>query len=210
MPVFREKHSAPAWSELKDFDLVELGSGDARRLDRLGQQEIIVSVYGTGQVITAQSSMALAEGQFFAVPADIRSYELRAHGRPASFMRLAGEWGSDIGGCGVFRINQGDAAKNIGDTVSYPKLTGVDSHYHDYDEYWIVLEGSGVVRIDDEEFVVRRGDCVATGKGHHHDIPFVHAPFKAVYLETTLMGAKRIGHLWNYKHGTAEPDLERV
>ena len=133
--------------------------------------------------------MALAEGQFLAIPADAETYTLRAHGRPASFMRLSGTWGKDIGGCGVFRVNPGDGPKNVGDPVSYPKLTGIDSHYHDYDEYWIVLEGSGVVRIGDQEFVVRRGDCVATGKGHHHDIPIVHAPFKAVYLEESELEA---------------------
>jgi mannose-6-phosphate isomerase-like protein (cupin superfamily) len=210
MPVFRKNGEIPAWSELRDFDVVELGANDTCALSRAGTREIVVSTYGTGQVVTSAGSMAIAEGQFFIVPSGVDNYELRSHGRPASFMRLSGDWGLDIGGCGVFRVNPGDGPKNVGDPVSYPKLTGIDHHYHDYDEYWIVLDGSGVVRIDDEEFVVRRGDCIATGKGHHHDIPIIHAPFRAVYIETTLAGEKRIGHLWNHKHGQAVPDPDRT
>lgn len=210
MPVYRREDAVPVWCELREFDLTELGAGDTVSVTRGTCREIVVAVYGTGQVESSAGSMALAEGQFLAIPADAETYTLRAHGRPASFMRLSGTWGKDIGGCGVFRVNPGDGPKNVGDPVSYPKLTGIDSHYHDYDEYWIVLEGSGVVRIGDKEFVVRRGDCVATGKGHHHDIPIVHAPFKAVYLETTVTGEKRIGHLWNHKHGKAVPDPARV
>lgn len=210
MAVFRKGDDVPAWCELRDFDVVELGAGQTVSVRRSHPREIVVSIYGTGQVASAAGSMALAEGQFLAIPDGIDAYELRGHGRPASFMRLCGTWGAEIGGCGVFRVNPGEGPKNIGDPVSYPKLTGIDSHYHDYDEYWIVLDGSGVVRVGDRESVVRRGDCVATGKGHHHDIPLVHGPFRAVYLETTLTGEKRIGHLWNHRHGPAVPDPARV
>lgn len=210
MPVYRCEDAAPEWCELREFEVLELGAGERVPVARRHEREIVVSIYGTGQVASAAGSMALAEGQFLIMPADVESYELKSHGRPASFMRLGGTWGADIGGCGVFRVNPGDGPKNVGDPVSYPKLTGIDSHYHDYDEYWIVLDGSGVVRIGEREFVVRRGDCVATGRGHHHDIPIVHAPFRAVYLETTVTGEKRIGHLWNHKHGPAVPDPARV
>ena len=46
--------------------------------------------------------------------------------------------------------------------------------------------------------------------GHHHDIKYVGEPLEAVYFETTLMGKKRRGHLWNHTHGTAEPVWDRV
>lgn len=210
MPVFRQDSaSIPDWCELRHFELVELGAHEALTVDRRQPREIVLSVQGTGQFADARGSCALAEGQFAAVPDDVERYTMRAADRPATFMRLCGRWGAEIGGCGVFRVNPGDGPKNVGDPVTYPKLTGVDSHYHDYDEYWIVLEGSGVVRVGAGEFVVRRGDCVATGMGHHHDIPIVHSPFKAVYLETTLGRQKRIGHLWNHKHGNAVPDPAR-
>lgn len=210
MSIFRKGGSVPDWCELRDFDAVELGAEERQAIKRAQPREIIVSIYGTGQVFSAAGSVAIAEGQFVAIPDGIDEYELRSHGRPASFMRLAGNWGSEIGGCGVFRVNPGDGPRNVGDPVSYPKLTAIDSHYHDYDEYWIVLDGSAVVRIDEEDFVVRRGDCIATGRGHHHDIPIVHGPFRAVYIETTLTGQKRIGHLWNHRHGKAVPDMSRI
>lgn len=211
MPIFRpESSNLPAWSELRNYEAHELGPEGSVAVRREHEREIVVCTYGTGQLVMGAQSLALAEGQFASVPANVHEYTLRGTWRPASFMRLAGEWGNEVAGCGIFRVNPGEGPKNIGDAVDYPKLTGVDRHYHDYDEYWIVLDGSAAVRIGADEFVVRRGDCVATGKGHHHDIAFVHAPFRAVYFEGTLRGQKRIGHLWNHKHGTAVPDPERA
>jgi mannose-6-phosphate isomerase-like protein (cupin superfamily) len=57
---------------------------------------------------------------------------------------------------------------------------------------------------------VRPGDCVTIGMGHHHDFPLIDAPVKAVFFETTLEGAKRVGHLWNHTHGLAQPKPERI
>ena len=54
------------------------------------------------------------------------------------------------------------------------------------------------------------GDCVATGMGHHHDFPIVVEPVRAVFFETTMQGRKRRGHLWNHRHGPAEPRGERA
>ena len=39
--------------------------------------------------------------------------------------------------------------QNNGDPVTYPKHTAIDRHYHDCDEYWIILEGAGEVVVDD-------------------------------------------------------------
>ncbi|MAG17292.1 MAG: hypothetical protein CMJ21_04395, partial [Phycisphaerae bacterium] len=54
------------------------------------------------------------------------------------------------------------------------------------------------------------GDCLATGMGHHHDVRYVHEPLNSVYFETTMMGQKRRGHLWNHTHGPAQPRMDRV
>jgi mannose-6-phosphate isomerase-like protein (cupin superfamily) len=94
--------------------------------------------------------------------------------------------------------------------VGYAKTTNFDSHYHDCDEYWIVLEGRGVAVSEGKSYQVGPGDCVATGMGHHHDFPQASEPIKAVYFETTLQGQERLGHLWDHRHGPAEPALERV
>jgi mannose-6-phosphate isomerase-like protein (cupin superfamily) len=94
--------------------------------------------------------------------------------------------------------------------VDYPKTTHFDSHYHDCDEYWILFQGRGIAVSEGKMYEVREGDCVATGMGHHHDLPRVIEPMKAVYFETTLEGQKRRGHLWNHTHGPAEPKRGRV
>ena len=65
---------------------------------------------------------------------------------------------------------------------------------------------------EDKFFDVGPGDCVATGMGWHHDVPCVEGggTLKAVWFEGTLEGQKRVGHLWEPKHGPARPEAERV
>ena len=58
-------------------------------------------------------------------------------------------------------------------------------------------------------YAVGPGDCVATRRGDHHDFPLAPEPVTAVYLETTLRGRRRRGHLWDHTHGPAEPHAER-
>ena len=86
-----------------------------------------------------------------------------------------------------------------------PKRTSIDRHYHDCDEYWVILEGRGTVVVDDQQMPVKPGDCFAIRMGHPHDFPDVESEVRAVFFETTLSGEKRIGHLWNHTHGVARP-----
>ena len=97
-----------------------------------------------------------------------------------------------------------------GDAFDYPKTNGIDRHYHDCDEYWIVYEGRGRAVSEGRFYDVAPGDCVATGMGHHHDFPVDYEPFKAVYFETDLEGQKRKSHLWEYRHGKAHPQPDRT
>jgi mannose-6-phosphate isomerase-like protein (cupin superfamily) len=99
---------------------------------------------------------------------------------------------------------------NAGDPVDYPRRTEFDNHYHDCDEYWVIVEGRAVVVSEKKVYILSPGDCLATGMGHHHDLPHVIEPIRGVYFETTLGGQKRLGHLWEHTHGPAEPKEERV
>ena len=67
-----------------------------------------------------------------------------------------------------------DHPSDTGDPVAYAKTTSIDSHYHDCDEYWIVLEGAATVVVGDRHMKVAAGDCVPIGMGHHHDLPTRH------------------------------------
>jgi mannose-6-phosphate isomerase-like protein (cupin superfamily) len=44
------------------------------------------------------------------------------------------------------------------------------------------------------------GDCVFTKAGDHHDFPIVYETIKGAWFETTLIGGKRKGHLWDHTH----------
>jgi mannose-6-phosphate isomerase-like protein (cupin superfamily) len=174
----------------------------------MAPKERILVTLGAVQIRQGPRSAVLREGQFVDVDAD--TWEVRAGHRPAGFVRLSGHWGEELGGCGIFRVTNEEHPVDSGDPVAYGKTTSVDSHYHDCDEYWIVLEGAGTVFVGERHFGVGSGDCVTIGMGHHHDMPLVDSPVKAVYFETTLEGEKRFGHLWNHTHGPAAPKLGRV
>ena len=80
----------------------------------------------------------------------------------------------------------------------------------DFDEYWIIVKGRGKAVTEGISYDILPGDCVATGMGHHHDLPQVFEFIQAVYFETTLEGQKRLGHLYNHADGPAHPKPERV
>lgn len=211
MTVFRQDSGTiPDWCELRGFEPVDIAAGAEQQVTRGDLREIVVATHGTVQVDWGSGGQYVAAGQSLSLPEDAAHYVLRAVTRPAYVMRLWGNWGPRIGGVGVFEVVSNGPAKNFGDPVNYPKQTGVDRHYHDYDEYWIVIEGSGLARIDDVAVPMRRGDCVATGTGHPHDIQQVHGAFRAIYLETTLRREERAGHLWEHVHGPANPDPDRI
>src|SRR6185295_5106935 len=91
---------------------------------------------------------------------------------------LGGRWVIEKKRCGLFQARANGPKLAEGDPVDYPKNTGFDSHYHDCDEYWLMLDGAGTVVVGQRRFKVTRGDCIAIGMGHHHDLPEVEAPVK--------------------------------
>jgi mannose-6-phosphate isomerase-like protein (cupin superfamily) len=210
VPVFRSGEAPPGWCELSAFDILDLCEGEIVENQRGHQKERLLASAGTTQLHLPDGSIILKENQFIDLPMMVESWQLRACSPKAQLVRLSGRWGRDLGGCGIFRVVEQDAPVNIGDPVDYPKRTSVDSHYHDCDEYWILLEGGGTVVVGDRHMSVKPGDCLPIGMGHHHDLPLVNSSVKAVFFETTLEGAKRVGHLWTHTHGRVQPRLERI
>lgn len=209
MPVFRSGAGrAPGWCELTAFEVVALGPGDRRRFEREASRERVVVGSGTVRFGGAGPEEVAATGAVVdRPPGDV--WEVEAI-EPATLVRLGGRWGDETGGCGLFSVRPSTAPADHGDPVPYGKETDFDSHFHDCDEYWIVLEGRGVAVSEGLPYEVGPGDCVATGMGHHHDFPKVDRPVRAVYFETTLGGAKRRGHLWEHTHGPAAPRRDRI
>jgi mannose-6-phosphate isomerase-like protein (cupin superfamily) len=209
LPVFREGETPPAWCELESFSIADPVAGAISQERRRAGKERVLVTRGSAQVHINGGSQVLRDGQFLDLPV-VDTWTIIAGARGAQFVRLSGRWSSELGGCGIFQAQNVNAPVDLGDPVTYAKTTSIDSHYHDCDEYWIVLEGAGTVVVGDRHIRVAAGDCVPIGMGHHHDLPLVVEPLKAVYFETTLQREKRVGHLWNHTHGRAHPAPERI
>lgn len=194
---------------MKHYDVITLQPGQCYRFDRKGEKEKMI--VGKGSCIVAYgarieeamtgSNLDLSDASDF--------FEITEVKDETVLIRMCGSWGEETGNSGLFQVQRSENPKDKGDREDYPKETNFDSHYHDCDEYWIVFEGEGTVVSEKISYTIDPGDCLATGQGHHHDFPLVVKPVKAVYFETTLTGQKRLGHLWDYQHGKAEPDYTK-
>jgi mannose-6-phosphate isomerase-like protein (cupin superfamily) len=209
LPVFRQGEPPPAWCELEAFAIVDSIAGGVSRERRRAARERVLVTRGSAQLQTPAGSQVLRDGQFVDLHG-FDTWQTTAGARGAEIVRLSGHWGTELGGCGIFSAANDPDWKNTGDPVTYAKMTPIDSHYHDCDEFWIVLEGAGTVVVGDRHLKVAAGDCMPIGMGHHHDLPVVTSPIRAVYFETTLTGEKRVGHLWNHTHGPARPMPGRI
>lgn len=209
MPLIKGKTAKlPDWCELKSYEVVTLPVGAAHTFPAQGRKQKLIVCAGrcqigyNGQTVLAEkgANLDLVTGHF----------DLQAVLEETTLVWMAGDWGEETGGSGLFRVEKSNAPTDRGDPVAYEKETNFDSHYHDCDEYWIVFWGRGVAVSEGKHYAVGPGDCIATGMGHHHDFPRVFEPVEAVYFETTLQGQKRRGHLWNHTHGPAQPNLDRI
>ncbi|MBI2505281.1 MAG: hypothetical protein HYW07_18865 [Candidatus Latescibacteria bacterium] len=209
MPVFTSgKGQAPAWCQMQYFDIVELQPGQEHCYERSGKKEKLI--VGRGKCCVALGGREVVAGEKTQLDLVEGCFEVKQVEEGTVLIRMCGDWGDELGGAGIFAVGPHENPQDQGDQVEYPKFTNFDCHYHDCDEYWILFEGSGLAYSEGKPYLVGPGDCVATGMGHHHDLPRVDAPIRAVYFETTMEGQKRRGHLWDHTHGQALPRLERV
>ena len=212
MPVFRSgKDFAPKWCELEYFEIIRLRRGEARVLERVGSQEKLIVCEGECRIA---ANGELVEGRAGQTNLDLKTdsapFEITEVLADSLLVRMCGRWGSEVGGSGLFFVVKSETPDADNPLIGATKNTNFDNHYHDCDEYWIIFDGRGVAASEGKLHKVGVGDCVATGRGHHHDFPVVYEPVRAVFFETTMEGVKRPGHLWEHTHGTAEPVADRV
>lgn len=208
MPILRTQPdgalgNAPEWSELERCFVVGLESGKDFTWDAATKSNKLVVVNGSaridgltesGQQLDAGQTIDLASGSYTVVADE-----------PATVVAFGGQWGSVTGGSGVFRVAQSDQPDERGDPADYPKNTSFDRHYHDCDEYWVVIKGSGKASSENILHEICPGEIVATRMGNHHDLCWVDEPVLGVFFETTMGGKARRGHLWEHTHGPAVP-----
>jgi mannose-6-phosphate isomerase-like protein (cupin superfamily) len=200
--LVRQNAAFPAWCEVKSFSQIDLAAGStAETVIRSARGRLLVTS-GSCQALQGSRSQVLREGQFWELePGDVSLVAAT----PAQAVLFEGDWGGELGGCGIFRAENVASPSDRGDTVSYTKHTNIDAHYHDCDELWLLLEGRATSVVGGQHIEMRPGDCLPIRMGHVHDMPDAPAPVKAVYFETTLYRQKRTGHLWAHTHGPAVP-----
>ena len=209
MPLLRDGMSnAPAWCELQEFAIVSLAAGEGCEFPRSTAKERLLVASGSCRIAFGGEEVEAQAGDKYELPNGDAHFVVTAT-EETTIARLCGTWGEETGGWGLFSVEELDAPER-GDPTDYPKRTRIDNHYHDCDEYWIVLSGQGTAVSEGQQYAMSPGDCLATGMGHHHDFPLVTEPVRAVFFETTLQGQRRRGHLWNHTHGQAQPQPERI
>lgn len=197
--VVRAGDRFPGWCEVKSFSQFAMVGGEKRfRISHPSARLLLTA--GSCQVRQAGRSQVLREGQFYPL---VPGEAVLAGSSVAEAVLLEGAWSEELGGCGIFRAENVSAPADKGDPVSYPKRTNIDAHYHDCDEYWLLLEGRATAVVDGVHVPMRPGDCVPIPMGAMHDMPDAPEAVKAVYFESSLNGQKRIGHLWQHTHGPA-------
>ena len=209
MPLFKQgEGNAPAWSELEAFFLVYADPREKNEFTWRGPKERYIGIEGAAKIICGDKTFYIKRGQVFDPPAADKIILTAEEGR-AGICRCCGNWGGELGGSGIFAVAFSGNPVNAGDQTDYPRNATFDNHYHDCDEYWIIFEGCGVAYSEGILYEAGVGDCIATGRGYHHDFPIVREPIWGAYFETTLTGQKRLGHLWTHTHGAPSPDPAR-
>ncbi|MGQ9732822.1 MAG: cupin domain-containing protein [Candidatus Zipacnadales bacterium] len=211
MPVFRAgPNQAPEWSELEQFEIVQLKPGELHIFPRVGHREKLLVAKGRCRVAYDWHEVDAPAGTNLDLDSPYGQFKVLVVFEDTTLVWLAGRWGIETGGAGLFAGAAVETPTNSGDPVTYQRNTAFDNHYHDCDEYWIIVEGRGIAVSEGKHYELGPGDCLATGMGHHHDLAWVVEPIQGVYFETTLEGQKRRGHLWNHTHGRSCPKEDRV
>ncbi|MEH7305240.1 cupin domain-containing protein [Neobacillus drentensis] len=89
------------------------------------------------------------------------------------------EW-SEINHYGVNHLNVGDE---------------VELHYHDCNEYWIIISGKGICTTEGNTYEIGPGDLVLTKEGDEHSL-IVTEEMQAVYIYGVLPPGGRMEHLY--------------
>lgn len=210
MPLIHHSDELPDWCEMRFYEILKLSPGQSYSCERVGKKEKIIVDSGICQITWGEQTAQAERGtNLDLIEPDIH-FTIDEVTESTTLLRVAGHWGDITGGSGVWTIENSDNPQDKGDPFNYPKTTNFDNHYHDYDEFWIFFEGRGLAVSEGITYEISAGDCIATGMGHHHDLPQVFEPIRAAFFETTVEGQGRRGHLWNHTHGIAQPHPDRI
>jgi len=72
---------------------------------------------------------------------------------------------------------------------------GLETHFHDGDELWFVIEGRIRVESGGGEYIVRQGEALFTEAGKEHNLVEILEDSVILWVEQDLRGRSRPGHL---------------
>lgn len=119
---------------------------------------------------------------------------------------FSGDWADDekvkMGG---FSCANADHPFNHGDPVDFPFFTTFPNHYHEFDEYFLIMRGNGVFMDDGVLYNVGPGDLVATQRGRHHMVAAVWSEsMNCAEFGSRYGGRGRNEFLYEHTHGKPE------
>ncbi|MGU3470109.1 cupin domain-containing protein [Paenibacillus sp. D51F] len=86
--------------------------------------------------------------------------------------------------------------------ITYLKVGDVvELHYHDCNEYWIIVSGKGICTTEGDTYEIGPGDLVLTERGQEHSL-IVTEQMTAIYIYGVMPPEGRSGHLHRSKEAT--------
>ena len=199
MPLLKCSDPLPEWSELDFIEIINIKKGEERLVIQKSPKEKYFVGEGTCKINTNGDTLLKKREDYFEIDKPGKELKINAD-EDCIIIHIGGRWSDKTGSCGVFKMNNSENPKNIGDPVDYKRTTDFDNHFHDCDEYWIIFKGSGLAVSEGIHYKLNPGYLLATKAGEHHDLPEVYEEIHGVWFETSLKGKKRTGHLWNHTH----------
>ena len=103
----------------------------------------------------------------------------------------------------VIRINEQKDYPEWSDTshygINHPKKgQEVELHYHNCNEYWIIVSGRGICTTEGDTYEIGPGDMVLTKEGDEHSL-VVTEDMTAIYFYGKMAPGGKIGHLHREK-----------
>ena len=203
MPLLKiSENKFPEWSEVKRISQFPINPNSTVEITKSFLKYALFVISGDCIIRTNgyEKTFKKNDSLFF----NKKRISIKSSHQKAEIVMIEGTWNDEIGGSAVFKMSKHSIPKNLGDSVDYSRTNDFDNHYHDFDEYWIILKGRGCAVSEGVKYKFSGGDIIATRMCDHHDLPEVYEDIHGIYFETSLRGQKRIGHLWNHTHG--EPD----
>jgi len=196
----------PKYCEMEKFEFIELKEHEVQELVKEGLKEELIVYRGRILIRAGSLSAEIPESGKMDISGNARKkVTIASQTDNAGVFHAMGKW-RNITSSGIFAVTNTGGPPDFDTPYDYIKRTSFDNHYHDCDEYWVVIEGEARVASENRIYEIGPGDCLYTRMGWHHDVLEVTrgTMLRAIWLEGTLKGRQRKGHLWEPRHGAAE------